>query len=49
MSTQFSSIKPIYRALSGATNQGQSGLESDGNEGVFLKAPAFLEPQHQIV
>ena len=34
--------------LSGATTPGQSGPGSDGNEGV-LKAPALLEPHHQIV
>ena len=35
ISTQFSSIWPIDRALSGATTQGQSELGSDGNEGVL--------------
>ena len=34
ISTQFSSIWPIDKALSGTTTQGQSGSESDGNEGV---------------
>ena len=33
--TQFSSIKPIDRTLSGATTQDPSGLGSDGNEGIF--------------
>ena len=33
--TIFSSIQPIDRALSGATTPGQSGPESDGNEGVL--------------
>ena len=35
ISTQFSCIWPIDRALSGATTPGQSGPESDGNEGVL--------------
>ena len=34
ISTQFSSIWPINRTLSSATTPGQSGLGSDGNEGV---------------
>ena len=34
ISTQFSSIWPIHRTLSGATTQGLSGPGSDGNEGV---------------
>ena len=33
--TQFSSIWPIDRNLSGATTLGQSGPGSDGNEGVL--------------
>ena len=33
--TQFSSIRPIDRILSGATTLGQSGPGSDGNEGVL--------------
>ena len=32
---QFSSIQPIDRALSSATIPGQSGPESNGNEGVL--------------
>ena len=36
ISTQFSSIWPIHRTLSGATTPGQSGPGSDGNEGVLL-------------
>ena len=32
---QSSSIQPIDRALSGATNPGKSGPGSDGNEGVL--------------
>ena len=32
---QFSSIWPIDRTLSGTTTLGQSGLGSDGNEGVL--------------
>ena len=35
VSTQFSSIWPIDRILSGATPLSQSGLASDGNEGLF--------------
>ena len=35
ISTQFSSIWPIDRTLSGATTPGQSGPGSDGNEGVL--------------
>ena len=34
ISTQFSSIWPIDRTLSGATTPGQSGHGSDGNEGI---------------
>ena len=33
MSNNF--IWPIDRTLSGATNPGQSGPETDGNEGIF--------------
>ena len=36
ISTQFSSIWPIDRTLSGATTPGQSGTGSNGNEGVLL-------------
>ena len=35
ISTQFSSIRPIDRTLSGSTNPGQCGPGSDGNEGVL--------------
>ena len=35
VSTQFSSIWPINRTLSGVTTPGQSGPESDGNKGVL--------------
>ena len=35
MSTQFSSIWPIDRTLSGATTLGQSGPGNDGNKGVL--------------
>ena len=35
MSTQFSSIRPIDRTLSGATTMGQSGPGRDGNKGVL--------------
>ena len=34
MSTQFSSIWPLDRTISGATTPGHSGPGSDGNEGV---------------
>ena len=34
-STQFNSIRPIDRTLSGATTPGQNGPWSDGNEGVL--------------
>ena len=33
ISTQFSSIRPIDRALSGTTTPGKSGPGNDGNEG----------------
>ena len=51
ISTQFSSIRPIDRTLSGATTPGQNGAGSVGNEGVLYisKASALLEPHHQIV
>ena len=50
-SMQFSSSSPIDRTLSGATTLGQNGPGSNGNEGdsAFPKAPALLEPHHQIV
>ena len=35
LSTQFSSVWPISRTLSGATTLGQSGPGSDGNKGVL--------------
>ena len=35
ISTQFSSISPIDRTLSGATTTGQSGPGSAGYEGLF--------------
>ena len=35
LSTQFTSIWPIDRTLSGATTSGQSGPGSDGNKMVF--------------
>ena len=51
ISTQFSSIKPIERTVSGATILGHVGPESDGNKEVlaFPKSLAFLEPHNQIV
>ena len=51
ISMQFSSIWPIDRTLSGATTPGQSGLGvmSVKRYSAFPKAPALLEPHHQIV
>ena len=51
LSIQFISIWPIDRTLSGATTLGQSWPGSAGNEGVppLPKAPALLEPHHQLV
>ena len=46
---QFSSIWLIDMTLSGATTPGQSEPGIDGNEGVFHKTPALLEPHHRIV
>ena len=45
ISSQFSSIWPIDRTLSGATTPGHNEPESDGNDGVrhIPKAPALLE------
>ena len=39
------------RTQSGATTSGQSGPDSDGMKkySAFPKAPALLEPPHQIV
>ena len=42
MSTQFSSIWPIDKALSGATTSGLSGPGSDGTEGM-LRIPRKLQ------
>ena len=39
ISTQFSSIWPMGKTLSGATTPGQSGLGNNGNEGV-LRIPS---------
>ena len=39
ISTQFNSIWPIERILSGATTLGQIGPGSDGNEGVLYIPP----------
>ena len=47
--TQFSSIWPINRTLSGVTTPGQSGCGSNGNEGLLPKPSALLEPHQQIV
>ena len=47
---QFNSIWTIDRTLSGATTSSRSKPGRDDNEGYseFPKAPAFLEPDHQI-
>ena len=48
---QFSSIQSIDRALSGATTPGQSGpvgAMAINGYSAFPKAPALLEPHHQI-
>ena len=51
ISTQFTSIWPIDKALSGAIIPGQSGPGRNGNEGYYFlpKALELLEPHHQIV
>ena len=51
ISTQFSSIWPIDRTLSGATTLGQSGPGAMAIKGysASLKAPELLEPHPQIV
>ena len=41
LSTQFSSIRPIDRTLSGATTLGQSGPGSDGNERVLRISQSY--------
>ena len=48
ISTQFSSIWPIDRTLSGATipDQGEMAMKVYST---LPKAPALLEPHHQIV
>ena len=40
ISTQFSSLWPIDRTLSGAHSLGQSGTGSDGSEGVLFTDPS---------
>ena len=43
------SIQPIYRTLTGTINPGQSGPESNDNEGVFhISQTPRLEPYHQM-
>ena len=51
ISTQFSSIWPIDKSLSGATIPDQSGHESNGNKEVLCipKTPALLEPHRHTV
>ena len=51
ISTQFSSICPIDRTLSGATTPGQSELGSDGNKEVLHipQSSRITEPYHQII
>ena len=41
ISTQFSSIWPIDRTVSGATNLGQTGPGSDANEGLLCIPESF--------
>ena len=51
ISTQFSSIQPIDRTLSGATTRARvdhGAMAMNGNF-AFPKAPELLEPHHQIV
>ena len=45
ISTQFSSLSSMNRALSGATNSGLSRSRGDGYEGYFI----FPKARHQIV
>ena len=54
MSTQFSSIRPIDRALSGATILSQSGPGSDGNESSSITVNTPLDcfssyPGHSLM
>ena len=51
ISTQFRSICPIDRTLSGATSPGRVDLGAMAMKECFAfpKAPALLEPPHQIV
>ena len=51
MSTQFSSIWPIDRTLSGAATSGQSGSGRDDNEGVLRipQSSGIGAIYHQIV
>ena len=51
ISTQFSSIQPIDRVPPGATTPGHGGPRAMAKKGcsVFPKAPALLQPHHQIV
>ena len=51
ISSQFNSIWPINRTLSGATTQAQSGPGSNGNVGVLhiLQSSSITRPHHQIV
>ena len=49
ISTQFSSIWPIDRTLSGATTSGQSGAMVMKECSAFYKVPALLGPHHQSV
>ena len=51
LSAQFSSVWSIDKTLSGATTLGQSGPRAMAMKeySAFLKAPALLEPHHQII
>ena len=47
--TQFSSIWLIDMALSGATTKVDQGVMAMKRYSAFPRAPALLEPHHQIV
>ena len=51
ISTQFSSIWPLDRTLSGATTpgQGRPGSMAMKEYSAFPESPALLEPRHNIV
>ena len=51
ISTQFSSIRPIDRTLSGSSTPGQSGSGSDGNKGLLciLQSITGTSPSDRLV